>query len=284
MCGIAGLISNSSESKGITTLTTMKKVFRELMFLSQRRGNAASGIFSSSTNSVGEHTVQTLRSPLRAEEMLKSAEGSRMVDSYSNYSNFLIGHTRASSGASARNNYNNHPHVCGDIIGVHNGLIDTEQPIKTLQGKFDLKGSCDSEVLFALINSYKNKQTGTRTAVKEALLNIKGWYTLVFMDVKKPSEIHIIRDSGSPLCSVWWPKANSFIIASEQWMLDEVVEKFGLVDASNQMIMDKVLFTLDTSRSSSDGMINRSTMYINPKDNREYIEENKVVYEATQGR
>lgn len=286
MCGIVAIIRNRSERNTMSTLVTLQNVFRDLMVLSQKRGNAASGIFSSNTDHVGLHKIQTLRSPLRAEDMLNSTAGTRIVKSFSNYTNFMVGHTRAATpgAGSARNNYNNHPHVCGKIIGVHNGVIDKTKPTRALQGLYDMKGACDSEMLFALIDQKKSRFTGTRAAIKEALLQVKGWYSLILMNTENPEKIFVVRDSSSPLESIWWKEGNCFIIASEEWMLDEIVEKHNLKGVSTQTVMDNVLFGLDTRKTSKEGMIERTAVYINPEDNKPYIDKHKKEYEKTQGR
>lgn len=286
MCGIVAIIRNRSERCGISTLVTLQSVFKDLMIMSQKRGCAASGMFSSNTDIEGQHKIQTLRSPLRSEDMLKTAEGLRMAKSFNNYTNFMVGHTRAATpgAGSSKNNFNNHPHICGKIIGVHNGVIDKEKPTLLLQGRYKMKGTCDSEMLFALINQKKNRFTGTRAAIKDALLEVKGWYSLILMNTENPQEIFVVRDSSTPLQAVWWPEGNCFIIASEQRMLDKVIKDHQLLGATNQMVMDKVLFGLDTRSTSKEGMIKRTAVYLEPQDNKSYIEKHKKTYEKTQGR
>jgi glucosamine 6-phosphate synthetase-like amidotransferase/phosphosugar isomerase protein len=256
------------------------------MILSQKRGKAASGMFSSNTDGVGSHKIQTLRSPLKAAAMLESTAGASMVRTLSNYTNFMVGHTRASTpgAGTAKNNYNNHPHVCGKIIGVHNGVIDKEKPTRTLQGQYDLKGTCDSELLFALIDHKIKRGASRATAIRDTLLEVKGWYSLIMMNTEKPQEINVVRDSSTPLEAIWWPDGNCYIVASENGFLQKVVEKYELKNTSSQVILDKVLFTLDTTQASDLGMIKRSAIHLNPKDNRSYVEANKKTYEKTQGR
>lgn len=113
-----------------------------------------------------------------------------------------MGHTRwATHGVP--NDINSHPHVSnsGDIVLVHNGIIENYEPLKqelTKRG-YVFKSDTDSEVLVNLIEEVQ-KQNNLKLgkAVQIALNQVVGAYAIVVFDKNKPNELIAAR-LGSPL-------------------------------------------------------------------------------------
>lgn len=113
-----------------------------------------------------------------------------------------MGHTRwATHGVP--NDVNSHPHVSnsGDIVLVHNGIIENYEPLKqelTKRG-YTFKSDTDSEVLVNLIEDVQKKNNlKLGKAVQVALNQVVGAYAIVVFDKNKPNELIAAR-LGSPL-------------------------------------------------------------------------------------
>ena len=116
--------------------------------------------------------------------------------------NIGIGHTRwATHGVP--NDVNSHPHVSnsGDLVIVHNGIIENYEPLKKelIKRGYTFKSDTDTEVLVNLIEDVqKNEGLKLGKAVQVALKQVVGAYAICVFDKKKPNEIVVAR-LGSPL-------------------------------------------------------------------------------------
>ncbi len=116
--------------------------------------------------------------------------------------NIGIGHTRwATHGVP--NDVNSHPHFSnsGNLVIVHNGIIENYEPLKKelINRGYTFKSDTDTEVLVNLIEEVQ-KQNDIRLgkAVQIALNQVVGAYAIVVFDINKPNELVAAR-LGSPL-------------------------------------------------------------------------------------
>lgn len=116
--------------------------------------------------------------------------------------NVGIGHTRwATHGVP--NDVNSHPHYSnsGNLIIIHNGIIENYESIKqelTKRG-YTFESDTDTEVLINLIEEVKTKENVLLgKAVQIALNQVVGAYAIAVFDVRKPNEI-VVAKLGSPL-------------------------------------------------------------------------------------
>lgn len=120
----------------------------------------------------------------------------------SNNGNIGIGHTRwATHGVP--NDVNSHPHLSnsGDLVIIHNGIIENYEPLKKelIKRGYTFKSDTDTEVLVNLIEDVQKKDNlKLGKAVQIALNQVVGAYAIAVFDVKKPDEIVVAR-LGSPL-------------------------------------------------------------------------------------
>jgi glucosamine--fructose-6-phosphate aminotransferase (isomerizing) len=127
-----------------------------------------------------------------------------------------IGHTRwATHGVP--NDVNSHPHLSndGNIVIVHNGIIENYDSIKTelKQKGFEFHSDTDTEVLVNLIQYVKDNENLSLTeAVRYALNQVVGAYAIAVMEKSNPNEI-VVGRLGSPLAI--GIGANEFFIASD---------------------------------------------------------------------
>ncbi|QEE48558.1 glutamine--fructose-6-phosphate transaminase (isomerizing) [Flavobacterium alkalisoli] len=113
-----------------------------------------------------------------------------------------MGHTRwATHGVP--NDVNSHPHFSnsGDLVIIHNGIIENYEPLKKelIKRGYIFKSDTDTEVLVNLIEDVQ-KQDNLKLgkAVQVALNQVVGAYAIVVFDKKKPNELVAAR-LGSPL-------------------------------------------------------------------------------------
>ncbi|MCL4117479.1 UNVERIFIED_CONTAM: hypothetical protein GTU68_062951 [Idotea baltica] len=126
----------------------------------------------------------------------------RLENEISTNGNLGIGHTRwATHGVP--NDINSHPHYSnsGDLVIIHNGIIENYDALKTELTKrgYTFKSDTDTEVLINLIEDIKLKENvKLGKAVQIALNQVVGAYAIAVFDKNKPDEIVIAR-LGSPL-------------------------------------------------------------------------------------
>lgn len=134
----------------------------------------------------------------------------------SNQGNIGMGHTRwATHGVP--NDVNSHPHVsnAGNLIIIHNGIIENYEPLKKelIKRGYIFHSDTDTEVLVNLIEDVqKNFKLKLGKAVQVALNQVVGAYAIAVFDKNKPNEIVVAR-LGSPLAI--GVGENEFFIASD---------------------------------------------------------------------
>ncbi|MBU2928004.1 glutamine--fructose-6-phosphate transaminase (isomerizing) [Winogradskyella psychrotolerans] len=113
-----------------------------------------------------------------------------------------IGHTRwATHGVP--NDVNSHPHYSnsGDLVIIHNGIIENYDSLKKelIKRGYTFQSETDTEVLINLIEEVKkNDNLKLGKAVQIALNQVVGAYAIAVFDKNKPNEI-VVAKLGSPL-------------------------------------------------------------------------------------
>lgn len=127
-----------------------------------------------------------------------------------------MGHTRwATHGVP--NDVNSHPHVSnsGNLVIIHNGIIENYEPLKKelMKRGYTFTSDTDTEVLVNLIEDVQKKDNlKIGKAVQVALNQVVGAYAICVFDKQKPDEIIVAR-LGSPLAIGLGE--NEFFIASD---------------------------------------------------------------------
>ena len=117
-----------------------------------------------------------------------------------------IGHTRwATHGEPSE--VNAHPHVSddGNVVGVHNGIIENYQELKAklLKKGYSFYSSTDTEVAVKLVDYYYKKYEHTPVdAINHAMVRIRGSYALALMFEEYPEEIYVARKDSPMIIGV----------------------------------------------------------------------------------
>ncbi len=127
-----------------------------------------------------------------------------------------IGHTRwATHGEPSEKNA--HPHCSddGNVVGVHNGIIENYQELKEklIKKGYTFYSSTDTEVAIKLIDYYYKKYNKTPIdALNRALVRMRGSYALLVMFKDFPGEIYASRKDSPMILGV---NNNDCFIASD---------------------------------------------------------------------
>ena len=187
MCGIVGFTGNHQAAPIL--LDGLSKL--------EYRGYDSAGI--AVRDGEGETTVIKAKGRLRG--LAEKTNGGESVPGTCG-----IGHTRwATHGEPSENNA--HPHVSddGNIVAVHNGIIENYQELKdklTRKG-YTIYSETDTEVAVKLIDYYYKKYEGTPVdAINHSMVRIRGSYALAIMFRDYPEEIYVARKDSPMILGV----------------------------------------------------------------------------------
>ncbi|MFV0237575.1 MAG: glutamine--fructose-6-phosphate transaminase (isomerizing) [Flavobacteriales bacterium] len=181
MCGIVGYLGNKEAYPII--IKGLKRL--------EYRGYDSAGIAV-----LRDNAITLVKTKGKVAELEKKAGDTALE------SKIGIGHTRwATHGVP--NDINSHPHVSnnGEIVLIHNGIIENYEPIKQMliSNGYTFQSDTDTEVLVNLIQYFKEKEKITLAkATRFALNEVYGAYAIAVMEKSNPDEI-ITGKLGSPL-------------------------------------------------------------------------------------
>jgi len=198
MCGIVGYIGKRQAAP---------LIFESLRKL-EYRGYDSAGI---AVLDDGEVTIRRCEGKLgNLEAMLKRQPVSGMVG---------IGHTRwATHGRPSETNA--HPHRAGDIVVVHNGIIENYLELKERLGKrgTQFNSETDSEIVAHLVSEKVERGVDFLEAVRRTLREIHGSYALLFLNRREPRRL-IVAKNATPIV-IGWGEGETFIASDIPALLD----------------------------------------------------------------
>lgn len=159
----------------------------------------------------GEKDIEIIKAKGRLKVLLEKTNAGESVPGMCG-----IGHTRwATHGEPSE--VNAHPHVSdnGNVVAVHNGIIENYQELKEklLRRGYSFYSSTDTEVAVKLVDYYYQKYGGSPVeAVRHAMVRIRGSYALAMMFRDYPEEIFVARKDSPMILGV---ENGEFYIASD---------------------------------------------------------------------
>jgi len=178
MCGIIGYIGNQNSVPIL--LEGLKRL--------EYRGYDSAGVAI-----IMDGSIEVRRCVGKLKNLESAIQGKDLKGSIG------IGHTRwATHGRPSEENA--HPHRAGNLVLVHNGIIENYLQLKKelLEEGHNFKSETDTEVLCHLVERYTKKGIKLEEAVREALKEVKGSYALGVIDQNYPEKLVAARN-GSPL-------------------------------------------------------------------------------------
>ncbi|HEX7227632.1 MAG TPA: glutamine--fructose-6-phosphate transaminase (isomerizing) [Candidatus Binatia bacterium] len=130
-----------------------------------------------------------------------------------------IGHTRwATHGRPSETNA--HPHRAGDVVVVHNGIIENYLELKeqlTKRGT-QFSSETDSEIVAHLVSEKIVRGMDFLDAVRRTLREIRGSYALLFLNRRDPQRL-IVAKNSTPIV-IGWGNGEMFIASDIPALLD----------------------------------------------------------------
>jgi len=198
MCGIVGYIGKREAAPLI--LESLRKL--------EYRGYDSAGI---AVINEGRVSVR------RCEGKLKNLE--TLLDRDPMIGSIGIGHTRwATHGRPSETNA--HPHRAGDVVVVHNGIIENYLDLKEqlTQRGTKFSSETDTEIVAHLVAEKVERRMDFLEAVRESLREIHGSYALLFLNQRDPKRL-IVAKNSTPIV-VGWGDGEAFIASDIPALLD----------------------------------------------------------------
>jgi glucosamine--fructose-6-phosphate aminotransferase (isomerizing) len=207
MCAIFGLAFQNGHH--IRNTIMIKNIVRRLFLESRIRGRDASGV-----SYVSPRGINVLKKDISAENFINLPEYDEQEDwGINEDTEFIIGHCRARTQGTERNNVNNHPIVRDRVIGVHNGVIRNDHELfYTHTNNFCRNGEVDSEIIFALIE-HLSKSDSVTNAISKASGRLKGSFACAMVHTQVPHVVWLFRNT-SPCDIICYPKVGLIIWSS----------------------------------------------------------------------
>jgi len=224
MCGIFGVVSPEIHQPG-----EFYHFLGNLFIESQRRGTDASGFAALCNNE-----FVTDKRDISALDFTKLSKVWRSIKRGGAIS--LIGHTRAATAGSPSYNANNHPFHGPRYSIAHNGGVSSHRKIAN-DFKFDLKTSCDSELILHFLES--------KGTMRDGILETLNWLDLVSMMAvctldRETGVVHLFSEKSGPI-SIWrFPIWNAVVFASSARIIQDAASDVLGSDAEAQMVSDMV--------------------------------------------
>ncbi|HEX2226575.1 MAG TPA: glutamine--fructose-6-phosphate transaminase (isomerizing), partial [Candidatus Binatia bacterium] len=130
-----------------------------------------------------------------------------------------IGHTRwATHGRPSETNA--HPHRAGEIVVVHNGIIENYLELKAqlIARGTKFSSETDTEIVAHLVGEKVAAGMDFFDAVQESLKEIRGSYALLFLNQKDPGRL-IVAKNSTPIV-IGWGEGETFIASDIPALLE----------------------------------------------------------------
>ena len=173
-----------------------------------------------------------------------------------------IGHTRwATHGVP--NDINSHPHVSqsGDLVIVHNGIIENYDSLKKelISRGYVFQSDTDTEVLINLIEEVKKSETcKLGKAVQLALTSVIGAYAIAVFDKTKPNELVVAR-LGSPIAIGIGKENKEFFVASDASPFIEYTKEAIYIE-DEEMAIIKLGKKIQVRKIQNDALVNHNVL------------------------
>jgi glucosamine 6-phosphate synthetase-like amidotransferase/phosphosugar isomerase protein len=220
MCGQFGIIL-ARKLRRKSELKSIERILSRLAVSNEDRGTDATGLIL--TNSDGSYFLY--KNNISARKYVKGGGVSDVLSHYSNKTTTaILGHTRWANRGTPENSRNNHPLVCGDALGTHNGTITNAKAIAARFG-IDKKAEVDSEIIFRLADLCHNVDDGNLDVelFREFYLSkLAGQMSAVVASRSDGNKIVIVK-GNKPLAIRYSKKLRAIIYSSESLHVDAAI-------------------------------------------------------------
>ena len=226
MCGINGILISPGRTPA--QLRRIRELFTANLLANEPLGREATGIALLNRDS----GIQVHKAPLTASRFIHSPGYLRVLDSLSEKTTILLGHTREPTKGTPRKNVNNHPIVRGDIIGVHNGAITNDDLIFAQQVKDgDRVGSVDSEAIIALLDGIAADMDhpGYSDRLYRVSREVIGSYAILYVNPALPYSVFLLKYKN-PVSVHWSGELGALFFSSRYLFLRKTFGRSAITD------------------------------------------------------
>jgi len=187
----------------------------------------AGGIRASGVATLHRRSLGVLRRPVRGGDLPKLPEYKEFMAKHlpigkdaqkGDPLTAVIGHARTPTQGSADNNYNNHPVVVDNIVGVHNGGVWDRQ-IYTNFTKLKRIAEVDTEAIFQLVKYFADRwDEKTVRSIQKMSQYIEGGYACGMFNARKIYNLYVFRNH-LPVRILYYPKINVVFFATREHII-----------------------------------------------------------------
>jgi len=254
MCGIIGLFAYACKTKDLdprVEALIQRMLFTESLVYMEPRGKDATGV----SLLWDDNETSVIKQPINARQFsiddgLWGKDFANPDDENANFKWFMekwlrglpevrlrhaLGHVRAGTKGSEFNPHNNHPIIISSaklelnktlteklLIGIHNGSLKNDAALFA-KNKFDRVGEVDSEVIFQLINQYRDDFTVEN--LEKTFLELEGAYNVMAYSPDNLDKVACMRHER-PLDGAYIKELGSLFMISEKRYLHQAVEDY----------------------------------------------------------
>jgi glucosamine--fructose-6-phosphate aminotransferase (isomerizing) len=226
MCGIVGYIGSKK------VVPVIIEGLRKLEY----RGYDSAGIAVVTK----EGKLEVRRAPGKLRNLEKVLQESPIEGTYG------IGHTRwATHGRPTEENAHPHRDCSGQIVVVHNGIIENYLELKEqLQSEgHKFVTETDTEIVAHLVEKSTQGGVCLEEAVRQSLKQLRGIYSLVFLSAKEPQKIVAAR--FGPPSVIGLGEGEYFVASDIPALLEHTREIFFLADGDIAVLTPKGVNVMD---------------------------------------
>jgi glucosamine--fructose-6-phosphate aminotransferase (isomerizing) len=255
MCGITFIYSKTNDN-------ALDHIFNSLELI-QNRGYDSMGICYYNQNTSNYDIIKKASTP--KDDCLTLLKTKFNINKNnlktSIHSKFAVGHTRwATHGG--KTDANAHPHISnnGEIILVHNGIINNFLSIKEflISKNYTFYSETDSEVIANLLEYYINNNASFEEGLSQTLSMLEGTWGLVIIYTKEIDTFYVSR-RGSPLLLA--SNTNYILCSSEINGFNGLAQDYIALNDNSVVKISNNNYTfleLETSESQSLSLANNS--------------------------
>jgi len=133
-----------------------------------------------------------------------------------------IGHTRwATHGKPTTDNAHPHLDCHGDVVVIHNGIVENYLALRGELGAHNLRSETDTEVLPHLIERYLDEGDDLLTALRRTIGRIRGAHAIVVMSKREPGTLLAARVGNAGGVVVGYGEGEMFVSSDLTALLPE---------------------------------------------------------------
>ncbi len=230
MCSIFGIGLFQDHTMDDTTM--VKDITSSLLEEAEIGGRSASGVAV-----MKSQTTEVIRRALSGSELSKDKDYISFVDKHikvgkdgNNIDTLtsIIGHCRMPTKGDPSNNYNNHPIITENIIGVHNGVINNDDELfNKFRKNITRIAQVDTEIIFQLVAHFTRRLGSNQTiqSIKKMSEQVKGGYACALLNIESPRNLFLFRN-GNPIKILYYPAVKIVLFATREYFILTAMKPF----------------------------------------------------------